>query len=113
MTLKYPLWQNQYLQAMAETRSELLKSKVGAAEQVVRERLRQLASTTDHANSASQGISRFSSCVLQSGVEIPYRAIKTNIADSLDVVVQIERRPGRRYISEVFEIRSYDSENDK
>jgi len=30
MTLKYPLWQNQYLQAMAETRPELLKSKVGA-----------------------------------------------------------------------------------
>ena len=47
MTLKYPLWQNQYLQAMAETRPELLKSKVGAAEQVVSERLRQLASTTD------------------------------------------------------------------
>ncbi len=33
---------------MAETRSELLKSKVGAAEQVVRERLMQLASTTDN-----------------------------------------------------------------
>jgi len=47
MTLKYPLWQNQYLQATAETRPELLKSKVGAAEQVVSERLRQLASTTD------------------------------------------------------------------
>ena len=47
MTLKYPLWQNQYLQAMDETRPELLKSKVGAAEQVVSERLRQLASTTD------------------------------------------------------------------
>jgi len=47
MTLKYPVWQNQYLQAMAETRPELLKGKVGAAEQVVSERLRQLASTTD------------------------------------------------------------------
>ncbi len=69
--------------------------------------------STVHANSAAQGISRFTTCVLQSGVDIPYRAIKTNIADSLNVVVQIERRPGRRYISEVFEIRSYDSENDK
>ncbi len=46
MTLKYPLWQNQCLQAMAETRPELVKSKVGAAEQVVSERLRQLARTT-------------------------------------------------------------------
>jgi hypothetical protein len=46
MTLKYPLWQNHYLQAMAETRPELLKSKISAAEQTVSLRLRQLASTT-------------------------------------------------------------------
>jgi hypothetical protein len=30
-----------------------------------------------HANSAAQGISRFTTCVLQSGVDMPYRAIKT------------------------------------
>ena len=47
VTLKYPLWQNHYLQAMAETRPELLKSKIGAAEQIVSVRLRQLASTAD------------------------------------------------------------------
>src|SRR6266404_2981256 len=47
VTLKYPLWQNQYLQAMAENRPELLKSKISAAEQVVSLRLRQLASATD------------------------------------------------------------------
>lgn len=27
------------------------------------------------------------SCVLQSGIELPYRAIKSNIADSLNVVI--------------------------
>ena len=48
MTLKYPLWQNHYLQAMAETRPELLKSTISAAEQAVSLRLRQLASTTDN-----------------------------------------------------------------
>jgi len=47
MTLKYPLWQNHYIQAMAETCPELLKSKISAAEQVVSLRLRKLASTTD------------------------------------------------------------------
>ena len=47
VTLKYPLWQTHYLQAMAETHPELLKSKISAAEQVVDLRLRQLASTTD------------------------------------------------------------------
>ena len=47
MTLKYPLWQNHYLQAMAETRPELSQSKISAAEQAVSLRLRQLVSTTD------------------------------------------------------------------
>ena len=47
MTLKYPLWQNHYLQAMAETRPALLKSKISSAEQVVSLRLSQLVSTTD------------------------------------------------------------------
>jgi pilus assembly protein CpaF len=68
--------------------------------------------STIHASSAKQGLARFTSCVLQSGVELPYRAIKTNIADSLNVVIHIERRPGRRFISEVLEINSYDPDSD-
>ena len=68
--------------------------------------------STVHANSAAQGISRFTTCVLQSGVDMPYRAIKTNIADSLNTIVQIERRHGRRYVSEVLEIHGYNLETD-
>jgi len=68
--------------------------------------------STIHANSAKQGLARFTSCVLQSGVELPYRSVKSNIADSLQIVIQIERRPGRRYISEVLEINSYDPDAD-
>lgn len=68
--------------------------------------------STIHANSAKQGLARFTSCVLQSGVELPYRAIKTNIGDSLDVVVHIERRPGRRFVAEVLEVNRYDHEAD-
>jgi len=68
--------------------------------------------STIHANSAKQGLARFTSCVLQSGIELPYRAIKTNIADSLNVIVQVERRPGRRYISEVLLINGYDPDAD-
>jgi len=68
--------------------------------------------STIHANSARQGLARFTSCVLQSGVDLPYRAIKTNIADSLNVVVHVERRPGRRFISEVLEINDYDPDAD-
>jgi pilus assembly protein CpaF len=68
--------------------------------------------STIHASSAKQGLARFTSCVLQSGIELPYRAIKTNIGDSLNVVIHVERRPGRRFISEVLEINSYDPDAD-
>src|SRR6266481_1536825 len=68
--------------------------------------------STVHANSAVQGISRFTACVLQSGVEMPYLAIKSNIAESLNVIVQIERRPGRRFVSQVLDIRRYDMAHD-
>jgi pilus assembly protein CpaF len=68
--------------------------------------------STVHANSAAQGISRFTTCVLQSDVEMPYRAVRTNIADSLNVIVHVEREPGRRFVSEVLEINSYDPEAD-
>jgi pilus assembly protein CpaF len=64
--------------------------------------------STVHASSAQQAIARFTSCVLQSGIELPYRAVKSNIGDSLNIIVQLERRPGRRFISEVLEINRYD-----
>jgi pilus assembly protein CpaF len=69
--------------------------------------------STVHATSARQALARFTSCVLQSGVDLPYRAIKTNTADSLGVVVQLERRPGRRFVSEVVEINRYDPDLDE
>lgn len=66
--------------------------------------------STVHANSAAQGISRFTTCALQSGIEMPYLAIQANIAESLNVMVQVDRRPGKRVVSEVLEIREYNSE---
>jgi pilus assembly protein CpaF len=69
--------------------------------------------STVHATAAAQGLSRFTSCVLQSGIELPYKAIKTNIADSLHLIVQLERRPGQRFVAEVLEIQGYDPEGDR
>jgi pilus assembly protein CpaF len=69
--------------------------------------------STVHATSARQGLARFTSCVLQSGVDLPYRAIKTNVGDSVNVVVHLERRPGRRFVSEVVEIHGYDPDSDE
>ena len=69
--------------------------------------------STVHANSALQAINRFTSCVLQSNVELPYRAIKSNIADSLNLLVHVERRPAQRFISEVLEIAGYSPYTDR
>jgi len=69
--------------------------------------------STVHATSAKQGLARFTSCVLQSGIDLPYRAIKTNVGDSVNVVVHLERRPGRRFVSEVVEIHGYDPDRDE
>ena len=69
--------------------------------------------STVHANSAEQGLSRFTSCVLQSGIELPYRAIKSNIADSLNLIVQLQRRPGKRFVSEALAVRGYNPDVDR
>jgi len=69
--------------------------------------------STLHANSAAQALSRFTSCVLESGVELPYRAIKNNIADSLNILIHLERRPGQRFVSEITEISGYNPDLDR
>jgi pilus assembly protein CpaF len=69
--------------------------------------------STIHANSAAQALQRFTSCVLQSGVELPYRAIKSHIADSIQLLVHIERQHGKRLVSQILEIQGYVLEMDK
>lgn len=69
--------------------------------------------STIHANSAQQAIARLTSCVLQAGVELPYAAIRSNIADAVNLLLHIERHQGRRYVSELVEVNSYDPANDR
>ncbi len=69
--------------------------------------------STLHANSAKQALSRFADCVLQSNVELPHRAIRSNIASSVDLLVHITRERGKRAVSEVLEVASYSLEADE
>ena len=46
-------------------------------------------------------------------VDLCLCAIKTNVGDSVNVVVHLERRPGRRFVSEVVEIHGYDPDRDE
>lgn len=67
---------------------------------------------TLHANSARQAIPRFADCVLQSGIDLPHRAIIANIANSVDLLVHLDRTRGCRTISELLEVRGFDSAKD-
>ena len=69
--------------------------------------------STIHANSAFHAISRFVSCVLQSNIDLPYAAIKSNLADSINLLLHIERRNGHRHLSQVLKVRGYNAERDK
>ena len=69
--------------------------------------------STIHANSAEQAVTRFTSCVLQSGIELPYKAIRSNIGDAVQLLLHIERRSGRRYIAQLLRLIRYDAGQDK
>jgi pilus assembly protein CpaF len=63
--------------------------------------------STIHANSAAEAISRFATCVLMSGIDLPYQVIRQNIGESLDMVIQLKREPSRRAVAQVLKIKGY------
>jgi pilus assembly protein CpaF len=69
--------------------------------------------STLHANSASQALSRLASLALRADVDLPYRAIQSEIGDLVNLGVHIERRDGRRFVSEVLRIDSYDADSNR
>jgi pilus assembly protein CpaF len=69
--------------------------------------------STIHANSAAESLTRFATCVMMSGIELPHHAIRSNIADALHVLVHLDRRDGKRYVTEVIRIKDYDSQEDQ
>jgi pilus assembly protein CpaF len=61
--------------------------------------------TTIHANSPRDSLSRIETMVLMSGLELPEKAIREQIASALNVIVQIARlSDGRRKVTNVSEI---------
>ena len=68
--------------------------------------------STIHANSAEQALARFASCVVQSGVELPYQAVRYQIADAIDVVLHLGRDRGVRVVEELIQVERYDVQRD-
>ncbi len=61
--------------------------------------------TTIHANSARDALSRIENMVAMSGLDIPQRAVRSQIAAAIQVVVQLARLPdGRRRLVSLQEI---------
>lgn len=68
--------------------------------------------STIHANSAEQALARFASCVVQSGVELPYQAVRYQMADAIDLVLHLGRCEGARLTEEVIRVERYDVQRD-
>jgi pilus assembly protein CpaF len=69
--------------------------------------------STIHANDARLALSRFTTCVLQAGVDLPYPAIRANIAEVLNLVVHLERKTdGTRRVAQILRIERYDHGRD-
>jgi len=69
--------------------------------------------STIHASSAEQALSRFASCVVQSGIELPYQAVRYQIADAIDLVVHLGRHNGRRQVDALIRVGRYDVQGDR
>jgi pilus assembly protein CpaF len=69
--------------------------------------------STIHANSAELALARFASCVLQSGIDLPYPAIRRLISESIDIVLHLERHRGLRTVSVAVRVTGYRSEVDR
>ncbi|MCE7986660.1 MAG: CpaF family protein [Caldilinea sp. CFX5] len=67
--------------------------------------------TTIHANSSRDAINRIETLVLMSGVDLPLRAIRQQIAAAVDVIIQVARlRDGSRRTIQMSEILGMEGE---
>jgi pilus assembly protein CpaF len=68
---------------------------------------------TIHANSAAKALTRFANLVMRSHSQATFSDTEAEIGEAVDFVVHVERRPGRRMVSEVLELRGYDRASQK
>jgi len=67
--------------------------------------------TTLHANSPRDALSRLETMVLMSGMELPHRAIREQIASALDLVVHTDRmRDGTRKVVSISEVQGMEGD---
>ena len=62
---------------------------------------------TIHANSAAKALRRFANLVLRGHSQAAFEDIEAEIGEAVDLVVHVERQPGRRVIREVLKMNGY------
>ncbi len=62
---------------------------------------------TIHANSAAKALRRFANLVLRSHSQATFEDMEAEIGEAVDLVIHIEREPGRRVIREVLRMNGY------
>ena len=50
---------------------------------------------------------------MQSGIELPYQAVRYQIADAIHLVLHLGRHEGRRLVRELIRIGRYDVDHDR
>ena len=63
---------------------------------------------TIHANSAEKALHRFANLVMRNHAQTTFSDTEAEIGDAVDLVVHVERQPGRRVVREVLALRGYD-----
>jgi pilus assembly protein CpaF len=63
---------------------------------------------TIHANSAEKALHRFANLVMRNHAQTTFSDTEGEIAEAVDFVAHVERKPGGRVVSEVLAIRGYD-----
>jgi pilus assembly protein CpaF len=66
---------------------------------------------TIHANSAEKALHRFANLVMRSHSQATFSDVEAEIAEAVEFIVHVERRPGRRVIREVLALRGYDRDS--
>jgi pilus assembly protein CpaF len=68
--------------------------------------------TTIHANTAALALTRLAGCVLQSGVELPYQAIRASFAETVHYILHIDRQNDKRIVRELVKVGHYRPDTD-
>lgn len=63
--------------------------------------------STIHANAAAQALRRLTDCVLECALQLPHEAIGQSIATCVQLVAHLERRRGRRLLTELVRVQRY------